>query len=109
MAMNREQRRMMQRQGSLDAEGNPTSSARAKKRAAPQAPKTKSDEPRPGPIKWLRRYIREVIAEFRKVVFPTKEEVRKYSIVVLIFLVVMISIIGALDYGLSNLVLKVFT
>ena len=109
MAMNRETRRMLQRQGSLDADGNPIASEKAKKKATPQAPKPKTDEPRLGPIKWLRRYVREVIAEFRKVVFPTREEVRNYSIIVMIFLAVMITIIGLLDFGLSNLVLKVFT
>lgn len=109
MAMNRETRRMLQRQGSLDADGSPVASQQAKKRGAPQAPKPKNDKERLGPVKWLRRYIREVVAEFRKVVFPTREEVRKYSIIVLIFLAVVISFIGVVDYGLSNLVLKVFT
>lgn len=100
---------MLQRQGSLDAEGTPVASNKAKKRGAPQAPKSGRDEPRLGPIKWLRRYIREVVAEFRKVVFPTREQVRNYSIIVLVFLAVMITIIGLLDFGLSHLVLKVFS
>ena len=104
---------MLQRQGSLDADGSPTSSAKAKKRASPQAPKPgKSSgkaEPKLGPIKWLRRYLREVAAEFRKIVFPSRDEVRNYSIIVLVFLVVTIAFIGLLDFGLSHLVLKVFS
>ena len=103
---------MLQRQGSLDADGSPVASASAKKRGAPQAPKpskSSKDEPKLGPIKWFRRYLREVMAEFRKIVFPTREEVRSYSIIVLIFLVVTIAVIGLLDFGLSHLVLKVYS
>lgn len=100
---------MLQRQGSLDADGSPVASAKAKKRASPQAPKQNKSEPRLGPIKWLRRYVREVMAEFRKVVFPTRDEVRNYSIIVIVFLAVTITIIGLLDFGLSHLVLKVFS
>lgn len=101
---------MLQRQGSLDADGAPVASAKAKKRGAPQAPKPSSkSEPRLGPVKWLRRYLREVAAEFRKVIFPTRDEVRNYSIIVLVFLAVTITIIGLLDFGLSHLVLKVFS
>ncbi len=98
---------MLQRQGSLDAEGSPVA-GKAKKKPN-QAPKPAKSEPRLGPIKWLRRYVLEVLAEFRKVVFPTREEVRTYSIIVVVFLALMITMIGLLDYGLSHLVLKVFT
>lgn len=100
---------MLQRQGSLDADGSPVASAKAKKRGSPQTPKPNKAEPRLGPIKWIRRYVREVMAEFRKVVFPTRDEVRNYSIIVIVFLTITITIIGLLDYGLSNLVLKVFS
>jgi preprotein translocase SecE subunit len=44
----------------------------------------------------------------RKVSFPDREEVRTYSIIVFIFLVVVTSIVGLLDFGVSHLVLKVF-
>lgn len=100
---------MLQRQGSLDADGTPVASAKAKKRGAPKAPKPDKAEARLGPIKWFRRYLREVAAEFRKVIFPTRDEVRNYSIIVLIFLVVTIAVIGLIDYGLSHLVLKVYS
>ncbi len=100
---------MLQRQGSLDAEGAPVNSAKAKKRATPQPQKPTGNEPRLGPIKWFRRYLREVAAEMRKVTFPTRDEVRSYSIIVFVFLVIMITLIGLLDFGLSHLILKVYS
>ena len=100
---------MLQRQGSLDADGTPVNAAKGNKKATPQAPKPAGSDARLGPIKWLQRYIREVMAEFRKVTFPSRDEVRSYSIIVFVFLVLMIAMIGLLDFGLSHLVLKVFT
>lgn len=43
------------------------------------------------------RFIRNVIAELRKVVWPTRKETIKYSIVVLFTLVFMLAIILFLD------------
>ena len=88
MAMNREQKRAMQRQGQLDAEGNP---ARAK--AAPRpAPRPSEQRTRPA------QFLREVRGELRKVAWPTRDEVVKYSLVVLVTLVVLTAIIFGLDY-----------
>ncbi|MBS1846682.1 MAG: preprotein translocase subunit SecE [Actinobacteria bacterium] len=100
---------MLQRQGSLDADGNPIGQSKAKKRPATPAPTASSNEERLGPIKWFRRYFREVAAEFRKVIFPSRDEVRSYSMIVLVFLVVTVALIGLIDFGLSHLVLKVFS
>ncbi len=98
---------MLQRQGAVDADGAPV--AGSKKRATPQAPKPADKQQRLGPIAWMRRYLREVMAEMRKVTFPTRDEVRSYSIIVFIFLVFVTTIVGLLDFGLSHLVLKVFS
>jgi preprotein translocase subunit SecE len=94
MAMNREQKRLLQKQGELDAEGNPTS----KKRSAPSpnAPR----EPRTKP----RQFVREVNAELRKVAWPTRSETLNLSLIVFIFLVVMTALIAAMDYVSTDLV-----
>ncbi len=105
MAMNRETKRMLQRQGSLNAEGDPVAPA---KKPGAKAPKPASSEPRLPPHKWLRRYLREVMSEMRKVNFPTKQEVRTYSIIVFTMLLIVTSVIGLLDFGLSHAILKVF-
>lgn len=103
MAMNRETKRMLQRQGAIDAEGQPT---RARRQPAP-TPKPK--EQRQPPIKWARQYSHEVVAEMKKVAWPTRNEVINYSIIVLIMLVVLTALIGLLDYGFGQAVLKVFS
>ena len=59
MAMNREQKRMMQRQGAIGADGEPVQ----QQRKAVTTPKsTKPNEKRLPPLKWARQYLREVVA-----------------------------------------------
>ena len=105
MAMNREQKRMLQRQGAVDAEGTPT----ARRAAAPQ-PRPKSGKEERLPLfQRIKQYFREVVSEMRKVSFPTKQETITYSIVVFVMLVLLTGGIGLLDFGISHLVLKVFS
>jgi preprotein translocase subunit SecE len=56
----------------------------------------------------LGRYIREIISEMRKVLWPSRNELVTYTIVVIVFVVIMISIVAGLDLGLAKLVLKIF-
>ncbi|WP_426574285.1 preprotein translocase subunit SecE [Aquihabitans sp. McL0605] len=95
MAMNREHKRLLQRQGQLDAEGN----QKATRRPAPSA--TAPKEPRTKP----REFVREVNAELRKVAWPSRRETLSLSFIVLIFLIVMTTFIAILDYGFSKSVL----
>ena len=77
MAMNRETKRMMQRQGQI----GPTARPCATKRAAPAARPRSEERTSPG------QFLREVRGELRKVAWPTKSEVINYSIIVLIAVV----------------------
>jgi preprotein translocase subunit SecE len=98
MAMNRETKRMLQRQGQLGADGAPT-------RAKPQP------RPAPRPVKERttpRQYLREVRGELRKVAWPTRAEVTRYSIIVLITVVVLTSYIFGLDYLFAKFVFFLF-
>jgi preprotein translocase subunit SecE len=54
------------------------------------------------------RYVREVAAEMRKVVWPTRGELVTYTSVVLVFVTVMIALVFALDYLVGQAVLAVF-
>ena len=54
-------------------------------------------------------FYRQVVAELRKVVWPTQEQLITYFIVVMVFVVVMIGIVAALDLGFGKLVFAVFT
>jgi|SRR5262245_14549981 preprotein translocase subunit SecE len=102
MAMNRQQKRMLQKQGQVDSDGAPV----ARKRPAPQAPRpaAKAKEARTGPV----QFLREVRAELRKVAWPSRSEVRNYSIIVLITVVVLTTYIALLDVFFGEAVFKLF-
>jgi preprotein translocase subunit SecE len=64
---------------------------------------------RPGPGTRLATYNRQVVAELRKVIWPTRNELVTYSVVSITFVAVMVAIVGALDYGFTKLVFSVFS
>jgi len=99
MAMNRQQKRMLQRQGQLGADGAPA----ARKRSAPPAPRPKEQRTSPP------QFIREVRGELRKVAWPTRAEVVNYSLIVLVAVVVLTAYVAALDYGFGDVLLKLFS
>ena len=99
MAMNRQQKRMLQRQGQLGTDGEPV----ARKRTAPPAPRPKEERTTPA------QFIREVRGELRKVAWPTRAEVVNYSIIVLVAVVLLTAYVAALDYGFGDLLLRLFS
>ena len=54
------------------------------------------------------RFLRESVAELRRVVWPTKQQVTTYTSVVLTFVVIMALLIFAIDYVAGQGVLFVF-
>lgn len=99
MAMNRQTKRMLQRQGEVGSDGEPI----AKKRPAPKAPR-QDGEGRTGPA----QFTREVRGELRKVVWPTRTELIRYSTIVLVTLLVMTAFIAGLDWVFSQAIFKLF-
>jgi preprotein translocase subunit SecE len=53
-------------------------------------------------------FYRQVVAELRKVVWPTQEQLITYFIVVLVFVLVIMAIVSLLDLGFGKLVFAVF-
>jgi preprotein translocase subunit SecE len=53
-------------------------------------------------------FYRQVVAELRKVVWPTQQQLITYFVVVLVFVVVIMAIVSLLDLGFGKLVFKVF-
>jgi preprotein translocase subunit SecE len=51
---------------------------------------------------------RQIVAELRKVIWPTRKELVAYTIVTVVFAAVMIAWVATLDYGANWLVLKIF-
>ena len=67
--------------------------------------------PRPRPRTTRRRSAsscREVRAELRKVVWPTKDEVRRYSIIVLITVILFTAFVALLDYFFGSATLWLY-
>ncbi len=53
-------------------------------------------------------FVRQVIAELRKVIWPTRHELVTYTTVALVFILVLVAIVTSLDYGFTKLILAVF-
>jgi preprotein translocase subunit SecE len=54
-------------------------------------------------------FVRQVIGELRKVIWPTRRQLITYTTVSLIFVLIMVAIVSSVDYGLTKAVFAVFT
>ena len=85
--LNREQKRALRRQGAIDERGRVTRAER----------QTTSE--RVGPA----QYLREVRDEMRKVAWPSRPEVVRYSLIVTATVFVYTAFIFGLDMGLGRI------
>lgn len=53
-------------------------------------------------------FYRQVVAEMRKVIWPTRKELITYTSVVIVFVIVTMSYVGVLDFAFAEAVLAVF-
>ena len=122
--MNREQRRMLKKQGQeVDEEGQVTATKTSKKSSGAGSGTRVTDKGGTGTKTESRKsreviepeertspaqFSREVRSELRKVSWPTKPEVINYSIVVLVTVFAMTIFIGLLDWVFSFTVLELF-
>ena len=53
-------------------------------------------------------FFRQIVAELRKVIWPTRKELVTYTRGLLTFVVFMVIIVTILDYGFTKLVFEVF-
>ncbi len=97
--MNRQMKRMMQKQGQLAPDGTPA------RKEAPRPAARAATKERVGAAE----YFRQIRAELRKVAWPTRAEVVRYSIVVLFALVLLTGLIFGLDYAFGKGVIFLFT
>jgi preprotein translocase subunit SecE len=93
--VNRQYKRMMKKQ-------------EAQRKSAPR-PQVK---PQTAPAKKKRtppgQFVKEVIAELKKVAWPTRQEVVAYSIVVLISTIVITALIFGMDFVFAKAILSLF-
>ena len=56
----------------------------------------------------LALFFRQVIAELRKVIWPTRDQLVTYFIVVLVFVIFMIGFVSVLDFAFNKAAFKIF-
>jgi preprotein translocase subunit SecE len=78
------------------------------KKAKAKKPKKTSTGPARNPFLFVWNYMKQVVAELRKVIWPNRKQMVSYTSVVLLFLAFMVALIGGVDLGLAKLVLLVF-
>ncbi|MCF6523542.1 preprotein translocase subunit SecE [Streptomyces sp. JJ36] len=61
-----------------------------------------------GPFGRLALFYRQIVAELRKVVWPTRHQLTTYTTVVIIFVAVMIGLVTVIDYGFTEAMKWVF-
>ena len=59
---------------------------------------------RTGPV----TFTKQSVAELRKVVWPTQEQLVTYFIVVMVFVVILMTFVSLLDLGFGRLVFEIF-
>ncbi len=76
--------------------------------AAPERGATRRGAGRPNPLARLSLFYRQVVAELRKVIWPTRKELVTYTSVVVVFVCIVIAYVSLLDFGFTQAVLRVF-
>lgn len=93
--MNRQYKRAMKKQ---------EQAKKPPQRPQPKAPGVAGKKERTKP----RQFIKEVIAELRKVAWPTRQETVAYSIVVLVSVIIIAALIFGMDTVFSKAVFALF-
>jgi preprotein translocase subunit SecE len=75
---------------------------------AARTSKKKPGDRSANPIVFVYNYLKQVVAEMRKVIWPNRRQMLTYTSVVLAFLAFMVALVGLADFGLAKLVLLVF-
>ena len=53
-------------------------------------------------------FYRQVLAELRKVIWPTRKELITYTTVVIVFVLMVIAYVTTLDFAFSKAILSIF-
>ena len=75
-------------------------------RGRPTAP---AGERRPSRLRRVTTFYKQVVAELRKVIWPTRNELLTYTSVVLVFVLFIIAFVSLLDLALGWAIFKVFS
>ena len=72
------------------------------------APRTRDAGARRSLFARIALFWRQVVAELKKVVWPTRNELSTYVVVVLVFVVIVMAFVTLVDVGMGQLMLWVF-
>jgi preprotein translocase subunit SecE len=70
--------------------------------------RARRDPERPGRVRSIGTFYKQVMAELRKVIWPTRKELVTYTTVVVFFVLVMVAIVALFDLAFGKGVLAVF-
>ena len=90
------------------SETAPAAASDAEGSAARPSSKPAKGKERPGLFARIALFFRQVKAELKKVVRPTRNELLTYFTVVLVFVSAVMTYVSLLDFGFGKLVLWVF-
>ncbi|MFD5035024.1 preprotein translocase subunit SecE [Streptomyces sp. NPDC058220] len=88
--------------GSIDKPDADDESAESKR------PRKGGKRGKKGPLGRLALFYRQIVAELRKVVWPTRNQLTTYTTVVIVFVVIMIGLVTVIDYGFQQAIKYVF-
>ncbi|MPY80616.1 MAG: preprotein translocase subunit SecE [Actinophytocola sp.] len=94
--------------GSVKGKSAGTSPAGRKDTGSQAATKRDRGEPKPPLPKRIVRYLRESVAELRKVIWPTRKQMVTYTIVVIVFVIFMVSLVALLDWAFGKAMFALF-
>ncbi len=57
----------------------------------------------------IAQFFRQVVDEMKKVVYPTREELWRYFLVVIVFVVIIMAAVGLMDLGFGALTDLIFS
>ena len=82
-----------------EASGKPAKAVAKTEKKPEKKPEKKSDK-KPGVFRRLLNYLGEVRSEMRRVVWPSKEELKSYSSAIIVMLIIFGVIIWLVDSGI---------
>ncbi len=93
---------------SAKKDASKSSKAKSTQKDKAKKPKKAGSSSSINPFMFVYTYLKQVVAEMRKVIWPNRKQMLTYTSVVLVFLAFMVALVGGADLGLSKLVLLVF-
>lgn len=81
---------------------------RGEHKGRPTPARDRSKDAKVGLFSRLVRFLKEVVSELRKVIWPTRKQMITYTAVVLVFVAFMVAVIAGLDFALTKGVFALF-